>query len=52
MALTVVLLGVLKDDDVKAFPFMRFSPHKLIPEDKSVVELMKFIDGLKPSAWS
>ncbi len=51
MLLTVVLLGVLKDDDVKAFPFMRFAPNKLAPEDKSVVDFMKFIEGLQPSHW-
>ncbi len=51
LAFTMALLGVLRDDDVKAFPFMRFHPHKLAPIDKSVVEFIKYVDGLPKSEW-
>jgi nitrite reductase/ring-hydroxylating ferredoxin subunit len=52
LALTASLLVVLQDDDVKAFPHMRFSLGQLAAEDASVARLARFIDGLPLSDWS
>ena len=52
LALTVALLALLQDDDVKAFPHMRFNPQSLTAEDASVARLLRFIDGLPLSEWS
>jgi nitrite reductase/ring-hydroxylating ferredoxin subunit len=52
LALTASLLVVLQDDDVKAFPHMRFSPKNLVAEDASVARLVRFIEGLPLSEWS
>lgn len=49
---TVVLLTVLRDDDVKAFPHMRFNPGRLTPEDAAVARLIRFLDRLPISPWT
>lgn len=51
-ALTVVLLGALRDDDVKAFPNMRFQPRNLLREDATVVQLIQYINSLPVTEWS
>ena len=40
------------DDDVKAFPHMRFQLGRLVAEDASVAKLARFIDSLPISEWS
>ncbi|MBT6179783.1 MAG: Rieske 2Fe-2S domain-containing protein [Deltaproteobacteria bacterium] len=49
---TVLLLGVLKDDDEKAFPFMRFNIGRLVKEDACLSRMVKFLNGLPISKWS
>jgi phenylpropionate dioxygenase-like ring-hydroxylating dioxygenase large terminal subunit len=51
-ALSVVLLAWLKDDDVKAFPRMRFQAQNLIDLDASVGKLISLTEKLKVSTWS
>jgi hypothetical protein len=46
------LLAALRDDDVKAFPNMRFDPRHLIDPDRSVARLVSLIDRLPVSVWS
>lgn len=50
--LTMALLATLRDDDVKAFPNMRFDPRHLIEPDKSAARLVSLIDRLPVSLWS
>lgn len=50
--LTVALLALLQDDDVKAFPNMRFQLGALNDADHSVAQFAQYINRLKPSAWS
>ncbi len=52
IASTAVLLRILKDDDVKAFPHMRFNTGRLIVEDKSLGRFVQFINRLPISIWS
>jgi nitrite reductase/ring-hydroxylating ferredoxin subunit len=52
LALTAALLAVLRDDDVKAFPYMRFQPGRLVAEDGAVTRLIRFFDRLPVSPWS
>jgi nitrite reductase/ring-hydroxylating ferredoxin subunit len=52
LAATLGLLGFLQDDDVKAFPHMRFNPQQLLPADRSVARLIQFLNGLPISVWS
>lgn len=52
LAVTLGLLGMLDDDDRRAFPHMRFDPRVMVKEDQPVIELMRFLDGLPVSAWS
>lgn len=49
---TALLLTVLRDDDVKAFPNMRFQPSRLIAEDQSVARFIQFVNRLPASVWS
>ena len=49
---TIVMLGILRDDDVKAFPHMRFNLGRLMKEDASVSRMVKFINSLPVSSWS
>lgn len=50
--LTFVFLAWLKDDDVKAFPRMRFQARNLIEMDKSAAHLIHLLDKLPRSKWS
>ena len=50
--LTIALLVALRDDDIKAFPHMRFNPKHLIKADKSVARFIQLTDKLRLSAWS
>jgi len=52
IALTALLLAVLRDDDVKAFPHMRFTLGRLTAEDAAVARLARFLDQQPISAWS
>ena len=52
MGLTVGLLTLLRDDDVKAFPHMRFNPRNLIKADRSVARFIQYADRLSISKWS
>jgi nitrite reductase/ring-hydroxylating ferredoxin subunit len=52
LALTAALLVVLQDDDVKAFPHMRFQLGRLVAEDASIARFARFIDSLPLSEWS
>jgi nitrite reductase/ring-hydroxylating ferredoxin subunit len=52
LLLTAVLLAVLKDDDVKAFPHMRFNLGRLVKADQSVAQFVRFIEKQPVSAWS
>ncbi len=52
MGLTIALLTLLKDDDVKAFPNMRFNPKNLIGADRSVARFIQYANGLGISQWS
>jgi hypothetical protein len=52
MGLTMALLGLLKDDDVKAFPNMRFNPRNLLPVDRSVARFIHYANQLPVSRWS
>lgn len=52
LLLTLVLLTVLRDDDVKAFPNMRFNPGRLTAEDAAVARLIRFLEGLRVSPWT
>lgn len=49
---TLVLLVVLRDDDVQAFPGMRFNPGYLLPIDGSVAKLIQRLNALPVSKWS
>jgi phenylpropionate dioxygenase-like ring-hydroxylating dioxygenase large terminal subunit len=49
---TLALLIILRDDDVKAFPGMRFNTGHLLPIDSSVAKLIQKINGLPVSLWS
>lgn len=50
--LSLVLLVVLRDDDIKAFPNMRFNPKNLVDGDRSVARLIQLTDKLPVSDWS
>lgn len=50
--LTVALLGILKDDDITAFPRMRFQAQNLIDQDASVAHLIRLTETLPRSTWS
>lgn len=49
---TLALLLFLKDDDVKAFPNMRFQVDHPMPEDHPVLQLIHFINQLPESKWT
>lgn len=49
---TLLMLGVLRDDDVKAFPHMRFQTGRLVALDESVAKLVRFLNSLPVSPWS
>lgn len=48
----LILLYVLRDDDIKAIPHMRFQVGNPSSEDQSVVDLVNRINHLKISEWS
>lgn len=50
--LTLLLVGFLRDDDVKAFPHMRFQITDPLPEDKPVLQLIRAINLLPESIWT
>jgi nitrite reductase/ring-hydroxylating ferredoxin subunit len=50
--LSLVLLVTLRDDDIKAFPNMRFNPKNLIQADRSVARFIQLTDKLPVSLWS
>jgi phenylpropionate dioxygenase-like ring-hydroxylating dioxygenase large terminal subunit len=52
MGLTMALLALLKDDDVKAFPNMRFNPRNLVAADRSVARFIQYANQLPLSPWS
>jgi nitrite reductase/ring-hydroxylating ferredoxin subunit len=51
-ALTLMLLVWLRDDDVKAFPNMRFQVTTPLPEDKPVLQLIFAINRMRESSWT
>ena len=52
LMLTIVMLAILRDDDVKAFPHMRFNIGRVMKEDASVTRMVKFLNSLPISVWS
>jgi phenylpropionate dioxygenase-like ring-hydroxylating dioxygenase large terminal subunit len=52
LLLSSILLMILKDDDVKAFPFMRYNTGRLTKEDNSVIQMVRFINNQPISIWS
>lgn len=50
--ITLIVLAILKDDDVKAFPNMRFNVGSLIAADASVGRLIHMINRLRLSVWN
>lgn len=50
--MTLLLLGALRDDDVKAFPNMRFQPRNLLREDAPVVQLIQYLNAQPVTEWS
>lgn len=49
--LTFVLVSMLRDEDVYAFPNMRFNAHQLIKEDRSLGRLIQLTNQLPLSDW-
>ena len=52
LALTALLLWILRDDDVKAFPYMRFNVGRLVKEDTSASRMIRFLNSQPISSWS
>lgn len=52
VSLAIALLYVLRDDDIKAIPHMRFQVANPSPEDQSVMDLVNRINNLKISEWT
>ena len=52
LAFTALLLSVLRDDDIKAFPHMRFQINNALLEDQCAIRFVKWVERLRPSAWS
>jgi phenylpropionate dioxygenase-like ring-hydroxylating dioxygenase large terminal subunit len=50
--LTAALLALLEDDDAKAFPNMRFEVANPMPEDRTILELMRAINQMPESTWT
>ena len=50
--MTVFLLGALRDDDVKAFPNIRFQPKNLLHEDAAMVQLIQYLNAQPITEWS
>ena len=49
---TTAMLAVLNDDDVRAFPHMRFRIGRMVQLDESVAKMVRFLNGLPLSPWS
>lgn len=49
--LTILLLTMLRDEDIGAFPQMRFNTHRLIKEDASLGRLIQLTNKLELSDW-
>lgn len=49
--LSVLLLAMLKDEDIGAFPNMRFNTHRLLKEDQSLARLIQLTNQLELSDW-
>lgn len=47
-----VVLALLKDDDIKAFPHMRFELKNPSTKDKSILDLVERVNRLPLSKWS
>ena len=50
--LTMLLLAMLRDEDIEAFPNMRFNTHRLIEADKSLGRFVQLINKSEISDWS
>lgn len=50
-ALTFLLFAILKDEDIAAFPRMRFGTQRPTKEDQSVVRMIQWIDKQPISPW-
>jgi len=50
-ALTLLLLLMLRDEDLQAFPHMRFNTHHLLKEDASLGRLIQLTNQLPLSDW-
>ncbi|MCG8671823.1 MAG: aromatic ring-hydroxylating dioxygenase subunit alpha [Pseudomonadales bacterium] len=50
--LTVGLLVMLRDEDIEAFPNMRFNTHRLIKADTSLGRFIQLIDKCELSDWA
>lgn len=48
----LLLLWVLRDDDIKAIPHMRFNLSNPSPDDQSVLDLVTFLNQLPVSDWT
>lgn len=46
------VLWLLKDDDVKAYPHMRFHPQVFVDKDKSSFDFIRSVEKLEVSPWS
>lgn len=49
--LTFLLLAMLRDEDIEAFPYMRFNTHNLIGADKSLGRFIQLINQSELSDW-
>lgn len=50
--LTFFLLMMLRDEDIEAFPNMRFNTHRLINADRSLGRFIQLIDKCELSDWA
>jgi nitrite reductase/ring-hydroxylating ferredoxin subunit len=49
---TLIVLSILKDDDIKAFPHMRYNVGNLTPEDHSLAKFIALTNQLEVSQWT
>lgn len=49
--LTGLMLAMLRDEDIEAFPNMRFNTHRLIKEDASLARFIQLTNKLDLSDW-
>ncbi|MCF8059905.1 MAG: aromatic ring-hydroxylating dioxygenase subunit alpha [Bacteriovoracaceae bacterium] len=49
---TFIVLAILKDDDIKAFPHMRYNVGNLTPEDASLAKFIQLTNQLETSLWT